>query len=185
MNTVVTSREKILEASRSIASTQGLSALNMRAVAAAGNVSVGSVYNYFPGKSELIIATVEDIWRDIFHTAGSCSSVTRFDECVNWLFSSIQTGASAYPEFLQNHMTAMDGCDRHKARERMEAAFSHIQKNLVQVLLHDLDVRPGVFDDAFSPQNFVEFVLSNVISLLCQPNANIATLISIVQRILY
>ena len=61
MNTIVTSREELLAASRKIVKEQGIQALNMRAVAAAANVAVGSVYNYFPSKAELVTATVQDL----------------------------------------------------------------------------------------------------------------------------
>ena len=66
MNTVITSREAILEKSREI-SIQGLAALNIRSVASACGVSVGSIYNYFHSKSDLTASAVEDVWHDIFH----------------------------------------------------------------------------------------------------------------------
>lgn len=185
MNTVITSREKLLEASRSIAAAQGLCALNMRAVAAAANVAVGSVYNYFPAKSDLVCATVEDIWRDIFHSAGSCSHFTSFLDCVRWLFDSIQSGAAAYPDFLQSHMSAFEGSDRQQARQKMQAAFLHIQQNLQQVLCNDSAVRPDAFDETFTAQAFVEFVLQNVVLCLCQPQPDCSTLLAVIRRILY
>ena len=45
MNTVVTSREDILKASRELIQRQGWQGLSIRAVAAACGVSVGSIYN--------------------------------------------------------------------------------------------------------------------------------------------
>lgn len=65
MNTVVTSRQALLAASRTVARRQGLDGLSIRAVAAEARVSVGSVYNYFSGKTELLAATVEEIWMQI------------------------------------------------------------------------------------------------------------------------
>ena len=56
MNTVVTSRQALLAASRTVARRQGLGGLSIRAVAAEARVSVGSVYNYFSGKTELLAA---------------------------------------------------------------------------------------------------------------------------------
>ena len=100
MNKVITSREELLAASKSIAASQGLAALNMRAVAAAANVAVGSVYNYFPSKAELVTATVQDIWRGIFHAAGGYAQAGDFCACVEWLFVSIRAGAAEYPDFL-------------------------------------------------------------------------------------
>ena len=46
MNRVVTSKEEILQASRELLKEQGWTAINIRAVAAACHVSVGSIYNY-------------------------------------------------------------------------------------------------------------------------------------------
>ena len=65
VNTAVTSRQALLAASRAVARRQGLDGLSIRAVAAEAEVSVGSVYNYFSGKAELMAATVEEIWGQI------------------------------------------------------------------------------------------------------------------------
>ena len=43
MNTVVTSKEEILKASRSLIQREGWDAINIRSVAAACGVSVGSI----------------------------------------------------------------------------------------------------------------------------------------------
>ena len=55
MNTVVTSREQILGAAKEIAALEGVAQISIRGVAKACGVSVGSIYNYFPTKSELVI----------------------------------------------------------------------------------------------------------------------------------
>ena len=58
MNTVITSREAILEMSRQLIRQQGWSGVSIRALAAACGVSVGSIYNYFYSKAALMAATV-------------------------------------------------------------------------------------------------------------------------------
>ena len=63
MNTIVTSKEEILKTSRALIQEQGWSAVSIRSVAAACGVSVGSIYNYFDSKAELVSATVESVWR--------------------------------------------------------------------------------------------------------------------------
>ena len=67
MNTVITSKEEILKTSRKLIRQQGWSAINIRSVAAACGVSVGSIYNYFDSKAALVEATVKSVWREIFH----------------------------------------------------------------------------------------------------------------------
>ena len=71
MNTVVTSKEDILKASRELIRKQVCSVINIRSVAAACGVSVGSIYNYFDSKAELEGATIESIWYEIFQCKGS------------------------------------------------------------------------------------------------------------------
>ena len=66
MNRVVTSKEEILQASRELLKEQGWTAINIRAVAAACHVSVGSIYNYFGSKADLVSNTVESVWHEIF-----------------------------------------------------------------------------------------------------------------------
>lgn len=70
MNIAATSKEEILEVSRKLVLEKGLSTVNMRMVAKECGVAVGSIYNYFPSKSDLVCATVETIWKDIFHMTG-------------------------------------------------------------------------------------------------------------------
>ena len=66
MNTGITSKEAIMQACRKIAAQKGLSALNMRTVAKECNIALGTLYNYYADKDELLIAAVESVWKDIF-----------------------------------------------------------------------------------------------------------------------
>ena len=38
----------------------------MRTVASECGIALGSLYNYFSSKSELLSATIEAVWKDIF-----------------------------------------------------------------------------------------------------------------------
>ena len=67
MNPMATSKENILQISRKLIQQNGWAGVNIRSVAAACGVSVGCIYNYFGSKTDLLSATVESIWSDIFH----------------------------------------------------------------------------------------------------------------------
>lgn len=45
---------------------KGIAAVNMRTVASECGIALGSLYNYFSSKSELLSATIEAVWKDIF-----------------------------------------------------------------------------------------------------------------------
>jgi len=61
-------RNDILSAAKEIAYEKGISNVNIRLVAQKSNVSIGTIYNYYETKSDLIIAIVEDFWNKAFKT---------------------------------------------------------------------------------------------------------------------
>ena len=65
MNKAVTTKEEILKIGRELIRQQGWAAINIRAVAAACSVSVGSIYNYFTSKADLVGAIVESVWHSV------------------------------------------------------------------------------------------------------------------------
>ena len=100
MNTVVTSKEDILEASRELIRRQGWAAVNIRSVAAACGVSVGSIYNYFGSKAELAGAAVESVWQEIFDCPAGGDAFRDTCACVSWMYSRMEYGGRRYPGFL-------------------------------------------------------------------------------------
>ena len=105
MNKVVTSREEILKVSRELLKEQNGAALNIRTVASACGVSVGSIYNYFHSKSELTAAAVESIWNDIFCFPEKGNGFDSFTDCVAWIFACMKKGSESYPGFFMLHST--------------------------------------------------------------------------------
>ena len=81
---------------------KGLASVNMRSVAEACHVALGSLYNYFSSKEELILAALGSVWQDIFHTE-PCREGLSFPEYVRWIFERVQSGMRAYPNFFTAH----------------------------------------------------------------------------------
>ena len=92
MNTVVTSKEEILKNSRVLIQQQGWSAVSIRSVAAACGVSVGSIYNYFDSKADLMGATIESVWREIFHQQEDMAKLEDTQACNRWINERMQYG---------------------------------------------------------------------------------------------
>lgn len=124
MNTQITSAEEILKAAQKILLEHGASALNMRAVAAACGVSVGSIYNYFPSKSALIGATIESVWTEIFRPFTS-RCYTSFDDAATALLAALTDGEGRYPgiffaarAFLRQRRQSRRACAHGAAFQR-------------------------------------------------------------------
>lgn len=185
MNTVVTSREAILNISKELIREQGWAALNIRAVAAACGVSVGSIYNYYGSKSDLIASTVESVWCDIFHFPENAGTFDRFSDCVEWIFAGMKKGEETYPGFFTLHSMSFIGEERSKGQQLMAQSWKHIRDSLSMVLMNDPNIRAGAFDESFTPQQFAEIVFSLIISALLQHNYDCTGISAMIRRVLY
>lgn len=185
MNKTLTSREEILCVGKEIIIQSGIQALNMRDVAHKCSVSVGSVYNYFPSKGDLIVATIESVWTEIMHDSKGCSAQLGFAENVLFLFKNIQKGCQKYPSFFSVHSMSLANVDKNKGREVMEHYFVHIKKGLLESLHQDQDIRKDAFSDMFSKSDFVDFVFSNIVTLLMKEANTCDFLLEVVKRMIY
>ena len=185
MNTVVTSRQALLAASRTVARGQGLDGLNIRAVAAEARVSVGSVYNYFSGKTELLAATVEEIWMQILSAPEGDAPRDRFAAYVHWLFHRIQSGAGEYPGFFQGHAAGFLPEGRSAGRRTMEEALGRVRQTLLEALEADCAVRPSAFDASFSREQLAAFVLDSLLGQMSRGADNCEGLEQVLRRLLY
>ncbi|WP_347477115.1 TetR/AcrR family transcriptional regulator [Clostridium sp. Marseille-P299] len=185
INIAATSKEEILEISRKLVIEKGLSAVNMRMVAKECGVAVGSIYNYFPSKSDLISATIENVWKDIFHMSGKNFEFQSFIDCLSWLFESIQEGRKRYPEFFTIHSMSFASEDKMKGRQMMERYFGHIKENLLLILKKDCNVRPEAFNEVLTPTIYVDYVFTLFISILMEKQDNCDALLELVKHSIY
>ena len=161
----VTSKELILAVCRQIVSENGLPALNMREVARRCGVALGSIYNYFPSKDDIMIAAIDSVWHDIFHMR-ECGSLSCFTDYVSDMIENIESGKKHYPNFFTSHTMSLAEDGAGKPSQIMPKYFEHMQSGLLKVLNNDSRVRPDAFTEAFTQADFAEFVLSNIIGHL-------------------
>ena len=168
MNKTVTSREAILAASQKLVMEKGLQAVNMRTVASVCGVAVGSVYNYFPSKAELLTATVENVWREIFHMPEGSVQFLNFADSVAWVYERIQKGSKQYPGFFTLHSVSFAAGEKETGRLKMDQC-----------------VNPEAFNDKLTPQSFVDLVFTNITSSLLEEKRDCSALIEIIKRVIY
>lgn len=184
VNTVVTSKEVIMKTCRDMVSERGLSALDMRSVAKACHVALGSLYNYFPSKDALVTATIESVWQDIFHMEQCCEQKP-FPEYVRWIFDSVRQGTREYPHFFTAHSISVASSAKEQARKTMEQYFSHMKAGMAQSLRADPAVRRDAFSASFSESDLIDFVLSNLLTLLARQEDDCEVLLEVIRRVLY
>lgn len=185
MNTVVTSKEEILAASRNLIRQQGWKALNVRSVAAACGVSVGSIYNYFGSKSELAGAAVESIWCEIFHQPDEENVFRDTLACIAWVYDRMAYGGREYPDFFTLHSLGFMQEEKPDGRRMMQQTWQHILNGLCLVLRQDQRIRPDAFSEAFTPEVFADVLFSLILSALLRKDYDPSAVLEIVRRTLY
>lgn len=185
MNTVVTSKEEILRTSRELIRQQGIAALNVRSVAAACGVSVGSIYNYFSSKSELVGSAVESIWCEIFHQPEDAAVFQDTQACITWMYERMAYGYREYPGFFTLHSLGFMQEEKPDGKRRMQHTWQHILDGLCFVLRRDPHIRPDAFNDHFTPEIFADVLFSLMLSALLRRDYDPSAVLEIVRRTLY
>lgn len=185
MNTVVTSKEEILKKSRELIQKNGWATVNIRSLAAACGVSVGSIYNYFESKSALVSATVESVWEDIFHRPDDVSVFTDVLSSVKWMFERLEYGCERYPGFFTHHSLGFMQQDTEDGKRQMRQAWRHILDELRAVLLRDGRVRPDAFTDDLTPDAFAQALFSLMLSAAVRQDFDSSAVLEIVRRTIY
>lgn len=185
MNAAATSREAILNTSRELVRQRGWSAVSIRSVAAACGVSVGTVYNYFDSKSELVGAVVESIWREIFHRPAAEPAFTDALSCISWVYERMERGMELYPGFLTFHALAFGQEDKSDGRRLMQRTWRHILEELCAVLERDPCVRPEAFDGDFTVEAFANVLFSLMLSAPLRGDYDQGAVLEVARRVLY
>lgn len=185
MNTVVTSKDEILKKSRELIQKNGWATVNIRSLAAACGVSVGSIYNYFESKSALVSATVESVWEDIFHRPDDVSVFTDVLSSVKWMFGRLEYGCERYPGFFTHHSLGFMQQDTENGKRQMHQAWQHILDELRAVLLRDGKVRPDAFTADLTPDVFAQALFSLMLSAAVRQDFDSSAVLEIVRRTIY
>lgn len=185
MNTVVTSKEEILKTSRELIRQQGWSAVSIRSVAAACGVSVGSIYNYFESKADLMRAAVESVWFEIFHRPEDRAVFQDTQACMAWMYERMAYGCRQYPGFFTLHSLGFLQGDKAAGKQRMQWAWRHIQEELCAVLRQDARIRPDAFREQFTVEAFADVLFSLMLSALLKEDYDPAPVLEIIRRTLY
>lgn len=185
INTAVISKEEILKACKAIVAEKGLSALNMRTVAKRCNIALGSVYNYFRSKDDLVIAAVESVWNSIFDSESTYRQGISFTEYIEAVLKKIRKGMVRYPDFFTAHSLGFAGKSKNDARNKMYDYFSFLKKEMLAVLQTDTAIKKNVFSEEFGEDDLADFVLTNFIGLLILQKRSCDVLIAGIRKIIY
>lgn len=185
MNPLATSTESILAASRELIRENGWNAVSIRAVAARCDVSPGTIYNYYESKAELLGATVESIWQEIFFHPQDEQVFQDAERCVGWIYQRMEYGNSQFPGFFSLHSLSFMGQGKRSGKERMMKTWEHILHGLTLMLQTDPKIRADAFDDRFPPEQFAEILFPLILVAIIRQDYDPAPVLALIERTVY
>lgn len=186
MHRMITSKEELLAAARTIVHRDGLDALNIRALAQYCGIATGSVYNYFTSKSELLVAMAEDYWRSVFHP--QLLAINRQQPFVCYLeqlYGTLVTHLGDFRSVYGGGLGEMEAEQRQQGRIAEQQYIVEICNHLVWVLRQDKQIPPQIWTADFTPEQFARLVFDNLQILVMQRRTSCTFLQELVRRLIY
>lgn len=186
LNKSVTSKEELLEAAKNIAYTEGLNSINIRSVAKKCNVSIGSIYNYFPTKSDLVLAVVEDFWNyTCIQKKSYAKDDEKFTEFFERYFKTLSKRLFEFENDWLAQISMLSVQDKEKGRKLESKCFDHLKHQLSDGIDKDGFISKDLWNEDFTKGEFIDFVFFNLISMLRYGKDDCRFFIAILEQILY
>ena len=169
----VTTKETIVEKAMEIAKREGVDQVNVRKLAAACNMAVGSMYNYFPDKEAVIVAISELFWKELL-----CDQ------------EKVYRRGMSFTQFLDQYYSFIYG--RLKQYDRswlkvISGRTSELEALLLfrSVLAADTRINASIWNMELNEDAFCDYVFRNIMALLKAGETNCRFFIFLLEHLLY
>lgn len=166
LNKPAITADEILKISKKHILENGFSSFNVRAITKECGISIGTLYNYFSSKNDLLIATVESIWQEIFQPLSNLNEFERFVDVVECMYQNIEEGNHKYSGFFSLHNLNFASAGKKEGIDTMNNYFSILKNDLLLVLKNDQQVNRKMFSPEFPEETFVDYIFGLLISSL-------------------
>lgn len=186
MNKIDISKEKIVERSLAMLKNNNGIELNMRVVAKSCGVAVGSIYNYFPTKADLILAVIEGVWEIIFSgEIIKAKGYDKFTKYIEEMYKSVYTSQIEYHNFFAMHRDMMGANSKLQGRSNMKRYIHQVKSDMLKKLNSDIYINNEIWTEEFTKEKFMNFIFQNISSLLANRQCDCSFFIKVLDKILY
>lgn len=184
MNKAATSKEELLETAREIAYREGIGKLSIRRLASESGVAIGTVYNYYPSKGDLITGVMEDFWRRVFHGSHFDVESDDFLASCRDIFLRLKENLSTFRQEFLDDILSSGQAEQGQGRETEAFYLEHMKAGLLKILERDKTVPERVWSETFTREQLVEFAFSNLVLLLREQKGDCDYLLEVLGRVL-
>lgn len=185
MNTIVTSRQQLLDSAKQIAVEQGVSSISIRAVAQKSGVSVGALYHYFTSKSELVVAVIDDFWQAAFRDT-DWEELSRLDfiSCFTAIYQALEVSLRCFQENWLTQTDLLEKQEKELGKQKEADYFNKIRRTLTASLRQDPKLAHRSWKEPVTQERLVELAFVNML-LQLRRKEGCETLVAVLQGFLY
>ena len=157
----------------------------MRTIAKECDIALGTIYNYFPTKMDLIIAIVESFWEECFKTLhSSYDQDLDFFEQLESLYFYILEYLNQFKTNWLSDLSSLSSINKSKGKQKEEEYLAHfigLFKKLFSAHKHEFD---KTLFTKFNEDELIRFIFSNFMTMLKNGDCNYQFFNAILKRIL-
>lgn len=176
-----TLRNTLLDLSRQIADTEGIDAVNIRSIAKRAGVATGTVYNYFSNKDEILLALTEEYWKQTLREMKNAVTADSFCEQLQEIFYFLRNRIDQSAGKLMNSLGNVETAGQARMASMQEA----LEMSFVFCMDQDPDIRKDIWNERFTKEQFAQFIMMNLMTLLKIRAPNIDFFLAIIRRTIY
>lgn len=182
---IVNYKEIILSEAKNIAMKQGITKLNIRAVAKNSEISIGTVYNYFPSKGDLLVAVIEDFWCGAFTDVNwqGFTSNNFYDNLEN-VYTILYNYLNKFKENWLEQLSLLEKQDKLLGRQKENEYFVKIYDKIINLIDMDDNLKNYQWSETISKEKIAEFIFENMINNLRKDMKDMRFFIDILKKVM-
>jgi AcrR family transcriptional regulator len=179
-------KQQIMDRAYELACSDGLDAVTIRNVAQGCGISVGSIYNYYPTKDELLLDVIGQFFGKAFYENFCHPDITEtYVRFCRRLFASMHDTLNHFRAEWLEDISRLSLQTRQQGKIREYDRLDHIEKGLVMVFENDTTINRAVLTEDFNAETISAFVLDNLMSALRLRHDDCGTLFVFLEKTLY
>ncbi|AQS53241.1 hypothetical protein BW727_100848 [Jeotgalibaca dankookensis] len=184
-NNLSNHKEVILSQAKKIAVSDGISKINIRTVAKNSGIAIGTVYNYFPSKGDLLISVVTEFWDEAFaDLEGITSTSSNFFDNLENIYRVLDNYLHHFKENWLNQLVLLKADEKVMARKKEEEYFQKVHDKLILLIDRDPDLQDYPWSEVISKEKMAEFIFDHMLIILKKEKGDLTFFIALLKQIL-
>lgn len=176
-----TLQTSLLDHARTLLHDQGIDAINIRALAKLSGVSVGTVYNYFASKEDILLALTEEYWKNTLREMESALPSGSFLAQIEAIYTFLRERMNDSARALMGSLGSVEAA----GQQRMQAMQQVLRAAVIRRMDRDESILDSLWQGAFTQQRYADFVILNLMMYLRMNAPDIKFFLEIIKKTLY